>query len=194
MRLKNELISCVRDLYYAGFTTSISGNYSVKCNDWMWITPSGIPRYAMVSSDLAKVNIHTGKTIGKKKPSIEKGMHQKIYLACPDVRAVIHTHSPFTITISIASDFKHVIEEAKIVVGNPAVIPNEPSGSNELATMVARKFSVGARAVVVKNHGVIAVGANIHHARAIIESLEEWSKILVLGRVFGGVRDHLDDY
>jgi len=194
LRLKNELMSCVRDLYHAGLTTSVSGNHSVRCNDWMWITPSGIPRYSILSSDLAKVNIHTGKVIGKKKPSIETRMHRKIYLACPDIRAVIHTHSPYTIAVSISSDFKHVIEEAKIVVGNPAVIPNKPSGSDELAIMVASEFSAGARAVIVKNHGVIAAGASIHHARAIVESLEEWSKILTLSRVLGGARDILDDH
>jgi L-fuculose-phosphate aldolase len=171
----------------------VSGNHSVRFNDWMWITPSGIPRYSIVASDLTKVNIHTDRTIGKKKPSIETGMHRKIYLACPNVGAVVHTHSPFTIAVSISSGFKHVIEEAKIVVGDPAVIPNEPSGSNELAAMVAGKFGAGFRAVVVKNHGVIAVGTNIHHARAVVESLEEWSKILVLDRACGGVRDYLED-
>lgn len=185
-------MSCVKELYYAGLTTSVSGNHSVRCKDWIWITPSGIPRYSIVASDLVRVDIRTGRAIGKKKPSIETGMHRKIYCACPDIGAVIHTHSSFTIAVSISSDFKHAIEEAKIVVGNPSVIANRPSGSTELATIVAKEFSVGARAVIVKNHGVITAGANIHQARAIVESLEEWSKILTLGRIFGGVRDFLD--
>ena len=192
MGLKNELLSCVKDLYYFGLTTSVSGNHSVRCKDWMWITPSGIPRYSIVPSDLVNVNIRTGRAVGRRKPSIETGMHRKIYLACPDIRAVIHTHSPFTIAVSISSDFRQVIEEAKIVVGNPSVISNRPSGSNELATTVAKKFSLGARAVIVKNHGVITAGANIHQARAVAESLEEWSKILALSRLFGGVRDFLE--
>lgn len=107
---------------------------------------------------------------------------------------MIHTHSPYTIAVSISSDFKHVIEEAKIVVGNPSVIPNKPSGSDELAIMVASEFSAGARAVIVMNHGVITAAASIHQARAIVESLEEWSKILTLSRVLGGARDFLDDH
>ncbi|MGI0025143.1 MAG: class II aldolase/adducin family protein, partial [Nitrososphaera sp.] len=51
----------------------------------------------------------------------------------------------------------------------------------------------GARAVVVKNHGVIAGGEDMHHARAIAESLEEWAKILFVSRTFGGVKDILRD-
>jgi len=38
----------------------------------MWITPSGIPRYNLHEEDLVKVNLETGKTIGRLKPSIHK--------------------------------------------------------------------------------------------------------------------------
>jgi L-fuculose-phosphate aldolase len=159
----------------------------------MWITPSRIPRYSMQASDLVKVSIATGRWIGHKKPSVEVAMHRQVYLACPSVNAVIHTHSPYTIAVSISTDFKHVIEEAKIVVGKPAIIPNSPSGSTRLATAVSEAFSRGYRAVVVKNHGVIAAGQDLYEARAIVESLEEWAKIMTLTKIFGGAREFLDD-
>lgn len=147
----------------------------------------------MRASDLVKVSITTGRWIGHKKPSIEVAMHRQVYLACSTVNAVIHTHSPYTIAVSISADFKHVIEEAKIVVGKPAIIPNSPSGSARLATAVAGAVSRGYRAVVVKNHGVIAAGQDLHEARAIVESLEEWAKIITLTKIFGGAREVLDD-
>jgi len=31
--------------------------------------------------------------------------------------------------------------------------------------------------VIIKNHEVVAVGSDIHHARAVVEALEEWAKI-----------------
>jgi hypothetical protein len=41
--------------------------------------------------------------------------------------------SPYTLAAAISIDeFQHIIEEAKIVVGNPAIIANKPSGSLEL--------------------------------------------------------------
>jgi ribulose-5-phosphate 4-epimerase/fuculose-1-phosphate aldolase len=146
----------------------------------------------MQSGDLVKVDLTTGKAIGKIKPSIELEMHRSIYNTCPDINAIVHTHSPFTIGVSISSKFRHVIEEAKIVVGNPAVIVNRPSGSAELAMAVAEEFRKGLRVVVIKNHGVVAGGINIEHARAIVESLEEWAKILTVAQVFGGASDWLD--
>lgn len=174
-----------------GFTTSVSGNHSVRNGRSMWITPSGVPRYRMRPSDLVRVDLKTGRAAGRK-PSIELQMHRSIYAVRPDINAIVHTHSPFTIGVSISSKFRHVIEEAKKVVGEPAIVTNRPSGSIELAKGVSDEFKKGARVVVIKNHGVVAGGSDIHHARAIVESLEEWSKILTVAQAFGGAADWLD--
>ena len=183
----------MKSLYAMGLTTSISGNHSIRLkNRWMWLTPSGIPRYKMLASDLVKIDLRTGKASGRAKPSIELDMHRLIYNIRSDVNAIVHTHSPFTIGVSISANFRHVIEEAKIVVGEPAVITNRPSGSAELAKAVSLEFEKGSQVVIIKNHGVVAVGRNISHARAVAESLEEWAKILTVSKVFGGVLDWLD--
>ncbi|HEX2014835.1 MAG TPA: class II aldolase/adducin family protein [Nitrososphaera sp.] len=191
MDSRKELVDCVKSLYAMGLTTSVSGNHSIRTGGSMWITPSAVPRYMMRTGDLVKVNLKTGKPSGGN-PSIELEMHRGIYAARPDINAIVHTHSPFTIGISISSRFRHVIEEAKIVVGEPAVIMNRPSGSAELAKAVSDEFAKGSRVVVIKNHGVVAGGRDVHHARAIVESLEEWSKILTAAQVFGGASDWLN--
>lgn len=180
-------------MYSAGLTTSVSGNQSVRTGQDMWITPSGIPRYKMRASDLVRVAVGTGQVKGKGKPSREEGMHRRIYLESRGIRSIVHTHSPFTLAVASASEFIHIIEEAKIIVGKPTVIDNRPSGSSALADAVAAEFAAGARAVVVRNHGVIAGAENIHIARAIIEALEEWSKVLVLSNVLGGPKHLLRD-
>jgi L-fuculose-phosphate aldolase len=60
-------------------------------------------------------------------------MHVSIYDKLSKVNAIVHTHSPYTLAAAISIDeFQHIIEEAKIVVGNPAIIANKPSGSLEL--------------------------------------------------------------
>lgn len=196
MDRRQELVDCVKSLYARGLTTSVSGNHSVRMdgsnNRWMWITPSGVPRYKMRPADLVKVNLKTGKALGKIKPSIELEMHRSIYNVRPDINAIVHTHSPFTIGVSISSKFRHVIEEAKIVVGEPRIVANSPSGSTKLAEAVSDEFKKGARVVVIKNHGVVAGGSDIEHSRAIVESLEEWAKILTVARVFGGPSDWLE--
>jgi L-fuculose-phosphate aldolase len=192
MNSKLELIDCVRNLYSLGLNTAISGNHSIRNgNSWMWITPTGIPRYKLKTGDLVKVNLKTRKTIGRKQPSIEWEMHLNIYNSC-NANAIVHCHSPYTLGICISSKFQHVIEEAKIVVGNPTIIGNYSSGSKELALNVARCFqNKNTKAVIIKNHGIVTTGKDIHEARAIVESLEEWAKILTVSKIFGGPRDIL---
>lgn len=177
-----------------GFTSPVSGNHSIRIQNkkWMWITPSGVPRYNLQDKDLVKVHLETGNTVGRLKPSIEWYMHVSIYKKLGKVNAIVHTHSPYTlgIAISVLDRFQqHIIEEAKIVVGNPIIIPNKPSGSTELANIVSEAFGQGGgntRAVIIKNHGVVTVGSNIHQARAVVEALEEWAKILTISKIFGG--------
>jgi L-fuculose-phosphate aldolase len=79
-----------------------------------------------------------------------------------------------TLGISIASKFEEVIEEAKIIVGEPIIIENVPSGTVEYASSVSRCFKDSrVRAVIIKNHGVVAIGKNLDEARSVVESLEE---------------------
>jgi ribulose-5-phosphate 4-epimerase/fuculose-1-phosphate aldolase len=191
-----------------GLTSSVSGNHSIRIQGkkWMWITPSGIPRYNLQEKDLVKVHLETDRTVNrgnssngdstKLKPSIEWRMHASIYNKLSKVNAVVHTHSPYTLAIAISvNEFQHIIEEAKIVVGNPVIIPNKPSGSIELASIVSNAFFEGeegkkeeeqVRAVIIRNHGVVSIGNNIYQARAVIESLEEWAKIYTISKIFGG--------
>ena len=122
-------------------TTSISGNHSVRFrNNWMWISPSGFSRYKIQAKHLVKVHLRTGKAFGNIRPSIEFNLHRNIYNNRHDIIAIVHTHSPFTIDVSISSKFRHVIEEAQIVVGEPVIISNKPSGSNDLAESVSLAF------------------------------------------------------
>ena len=44
---------------------------------------------------------------------------------------------------------------------------------------------------MIENHGVVAIGKDIDQARAVVEALEEWSKILTIAEIFGGARDYL---
>jgi L-fuculose-phosphate aldolase len=175
-----------------GLTSSISGNHSIRYgNDMMLITPTGIPRYNLKASDLVRINLQTGDVYGNSKPTIEWQMHRDIYRKT-NSRAVVHTHSPFTLGVAISSNFRHVIEEAKFVVGNPVIIKHLPSGSAKLAQEVSSIFgSSKTKVVIIRNHGVVAVGGDIDEARAVVESLEEWSKILTVAKIFGGAKHHL---
>jgi L-fuculose-phosphate aldolase len=195
-----------------GHTSSVSGNQSIRIpgKKSMWITPSGVPRYNLKKKDLVKVGLENGTILGggggggskisdknssnRLKPSIEWRMHASIYNKLLKVNAIVHTHSPYTIAIAISvNDFQHIIEEAKIIVGNPILLSNSPSGSIDLADAVSKAFEEQkeARAVIIRNHEVVSIGNGVYQARAVIESLEEWAKILTISKIFDGPKNLL---
>jgi L-fuculose-phosphate aldolase len=189
----SSLVRCVHDMYQLGLTSSVSGNHSIRFrNNSMLITPSAVPRYNLKISHLVKVDLQNAIIYGRVKPSIEWQMHRRIYNSNSEVGAIVHTHSPFTLGVAISSGFRQVIEEAKLVVGRPSIIKNYPSGSIQLAREVAGIFGrTKSKAVIIRNHGVVAIGRNIDDARAVVESLEEWSKILTVSEIFGGPKYYL---
>jgi L-fuculose-phosphate aldolase len=156
-----------------GLTSSVSGNHSIriKGKKWMWITPSGIPRYILQEKDLVKVHLEANSTIShgtsrrskyKSKPSIEWRMHASIFNKRSKVNAVVHTHSPYTLAIAISvNEFQHIIEEAKIVVGS-LDLANAVSNA-----FVGEKDEEQVRAAIIRNHGVVSIGNNIYEARAV---------------------------
>jgi L-fuculose-phosphate aldolase len=195
-----------------GYTSSVSGNQSIRIpgKKSMWITPSGVPRYNLKKKDLVKVGLENGTILGggggggskisdknssnRLKPSIEWRMHASIYNKLLKVNAIVHTHSPYTIAIAISvNEFQHIIEEAKIIVGNPILLSNSPSGSIDLADAVSKAFEEQkeARAVIIRNHEVVSIGNGVYQARAVIESLEEWAKILTISKIFDGPKNLL---
>ncbi len=57
------------------------------------------------------------------------------------------------------------------------VVPFKFPGTTELAEKIGEAASKGARAIVMENHGVMCLGANLLEAEAIVELLESISII-----------------
>jgi L-ribulose-5-phosphate 4-epimerase len=78
-----------------------AGNVSVRLPDGnVAITPSAILYRKMVPDDIVIVDINGNLIEGDKKPSSEKALHTDIYKARPDVNAVVHAHSVYSIAFS----------------------------------------------------------------------------------------------
>jgi L-fuculose-phosphate aldolase len=106
--------------------------------------------------------------------SSETPLHIACYKVSPDIGAVIHVHPPYTIAASGKVAFLEDISyEFECILGKsvPVIDYIEP-GSQDLASAVAEKVTEGARAVMLKKHGSIAVGKNLEEAYIRILALE----------------------
>ncbi|MBN2641781.1 MAG: class II aldolase/adducin family protein [Victivallales bacterium] len=170
---REEIAYFMRRLYTQKLTTTSGGNLSIKNEDRIYITPSGLDK-ALITPEAIGVMTLDGEIIGSRfKPSIESTMHLNIYQARPDVGAIVHAHPATACTFS-ATDCHintRLTSEAYAILGEIAYAEYRLMGSHELAqeTALAVKSS---NCVIMRNHGALTTGKTILEAFDRLEVLE----------------------
>ncbi len=174
--LKQEIIRVSKTLYERSLITALGGNISARIPgaSEFWITPSQVFKGALKPDDLVKLNLDGEIVEGLLKPSIEWPMHAAVYKVRPDVSALVHAHNPMVLGLSLAGKkLKTTItDEAVLLLRRIEEVEFKFPGTKYLAEAVADAASRGARAIILKNHGVLGLGTNILEAEAIVELLE----------------------
>lgn len=169
-------------------TVGTWGNISIRDTETglIYIKPSGMPYESITPDDVVVMNSDKEIVWGKRKPSIEYGMHISIMNARPDVNVVIHTHpiysSVFAVTLQeipgISEDFVQIVGDK--VICSEYALPGTP----ELAANVAK--AIGERnAVLIPNHGTVCVGADVAGALKICHVVEKSAQIYILAKSVG---------
>lgn len=188
--LREKVISTSRTMLSRGLTIGASGNVSVRCEDGasFLITPSGMDYEAVVPDDIVEVSVDTGERTGARVPSIETGLHRGIYLARPDVGAIVHVHSPLAAGLAAARKPLPVIADmcALGFGGQVEVAEYGTSGSPELAANVVKALG-GRSAVLMANHGSLGVGRDLGQALFICDLLEKMCLTYYCAILAGGV-------
>jgi len=175
-QLKNDICKVMKNLFSRGLVSALGGNVSARLpgSAEAWITPSGIFKGELNPEDLVKVDLDGNVLDGFLRPSIEWPLHTAIYKVRPDVNAVVHAHNPFTLGLALAGvGLKPITVEAVMVLRKVETVPFAFPGTKDLAELVREKAEAGARAIILQNHGIVAMGANLYEAEAIAETLEE---------------------
>lgn len=178
--LRKKLIETAQKAQKLGLVPLTFGNFSLrdKKSGLILITPSGINYDELLPSDIVVVNTAGDIIEGKRKPSIEKIMHCKIYEKRPDVYGIVHTHSTFaTVWASAKNELPVIVAELAGLVGEKVkVAPYEPMGTQELADVVTGTISTD-YAVLLANHGLLTVGPDLTTAFTNAVIVEEGAKI-----------------
>src|SRR5271157_472046 len=98
---RKALLKCVLRLYQKGLVQLNSGNVSARVSDeHLVITPTGRSYEDMSEEDLVIIDLKGSAVEGIYKPSSETPMHTTVYKNIPDVKAIVHTHSPFAMAFA----------------------------------------------------------------------------------------------
>ncbi|ABB15549.1 class II aldolase/adducin family protein [Carboxydothermus hydrogenoformans] len=185
---REELLAAAREVVLEGLVVSPWGNLSLRISDDSFlITPSGVDYKTMDSEDLVEIGLDGNIKQGKLKPSSEYQLHLEIYKARRDIRAIVHTHSPYASAFAVARKrLPAVIEDlAQIVGGDVEVAKYALPGTGVLARnavlALGNKF-----AVLLANHGVVGVGRNMEEALRVVRVVEKGAKVFLLSTIIGG--------
>lgn len=200
LKEKKKIIKACRLLYEKDLIAGADGNVTLKVSmdGPILATPSGIHKGLVSEEDLVAVDLDGKKIDGKRIPTSELPMHLAIYEADSSAMAVVHTHPPWTLALSLAGyPFSpHSLMEAKILLGEVKILPYRTPGSAELAMLVAKSLSFGP-AQILAHHGTVTRAPSLERALELMECLEHTSKTMalsfLLGHVFGSVPKPLQE-
>jgi L-fuculose-phosphate aldolase len=188
--LRKEIVAYGRKMVSTNLTTGSGGNISaLDADGHVAITPSGIEYFDLTAEQIV-VTDRGGRALGKGlAPSSELGFHLALYDQRPDIRAVVHTHSVYATTFAC---LREEIPAVHYLVGycgqRVRVAPYATFGTPALAAAITATID-GDQAVLLANHGLVAVGPTLARAFAVAEEIELVARLYYQTRAIG--RPHI---
>ena len=184
---RQQIVEYGRKMVQSGLTTGSGGNLSILSapDNLIAISPSGIDYNDVTVADVVVVD-RSGKVVdGERKPSSELGFHLALYAARPEVEAVVHTHSVYATTLACLHWELPAVHYLVAFSGDKVPLaPYATFGSPELADNIIE--SIGSyNAVLLANHGLVAVAADMKNCFNVAEEIELVSRIYYQTKTVG---------
>ncbi|NLT12856.1 MAG: class II aldolase/adducin family protein [Clostridiales bacterium] len=175
---KLEIIAVAQEIKRIGLVQLTGGNVSVRMkNGDIVVTPSGMPYETMTPDQVLVLNKEGEVIEGTLRPSVDAIALKYIYDHCPDVSAIIHTHQPYATAAGLVGDEMPACctTLCNVCLGSVPVAPYSAAASEDMGIQTV-EYIGDKRAVILKHHGVIAVGPTLHDAECSVVYLEDAAK------------------
>jgi L-fuculose-phosphate aldolase len=187
-RLRTALCRIGALCYQKGYIVGADGNLSARLRDGtVLVTPAGAMKGFLEPQHLAHVDLD-GRVLDQgPRPSTEIAIHLVSYRERADVEAVIHTHPPHAVALSIAGvDLQlPVIPEVIVTIGGTPTTAYATPGTHELPDSI-REVVRCSDSLIMKNHGAVTLGTNLMDAFKKLDMVEHTAKILWLVHALKG--------
>lgn len=177
---KQDVLRTAKKAYEEKLMAGTSGNMSVydSENKWIIITPSSYDYSIMEEKDIVVIDMDGNVIEGIHRPSSEWKMHAELYKNIPEVKAIVHTHSPYATCFAVNHQEIPVIliEMIPFIKGSLEVSPYAEQGTAQVG-LNAVPILKRKNACLMANHGVVAVGTDIDKAYINSVYVEDTAKI-----------------
>lgn len=148
-----------------------------------WVSPTGACADTLSADDLIHCNLKGSLPGGA---SLDAALHQAIYRQNPSARAVLHSHNPYTIALTLdGNDFTPADFEGYYYFGTVSVIDISFERYVEEAPEKIASLLTKNRIAIVRGHGVYSSAETINLAYKWLCSLELSAKTAYLARTAG---------
>jgi L-fuculose-phosphate aldolase len=178
---RDAAVAAVRKLDALGMNRGSTGNLSLRvlhdgC-EGMLITPTGMGADDLRPQDMVWRG-WDGTLVGDWQPSSEWHFHQAIYLARPDLHAIVHTHSTHAAALACLRRPLPSFHYMVAVAGGHDVplVPYHLFGTEDLSKAVACAFA-DRDACLMANHGLVAAGATLAQAMKVLQEIESLCEV-----------------
>ena len=185
--LRDLLVELGASLFARGYSVGSAGNISVRLEDGYLMTPTNSSLGRLDATQISKLDAGWNH-VGGDKPSKEVFMHRAVLTARPEAGAVVHLHSTHATAISCLASPG---DEAPIPPLTPYFVmrvgrslpivryyrPGDPAMEGEI-----HAAALGARAMLLANHGPVVSGRSLVDAVYAAEELEEAARLALMLR------------
>ena len=154
---RREIVLTGQKLYERGYVVATDGNISTRLQDGRLIlTPTGKCKGELKTGDLIILN---SEDEYESTPGLtsETPMHLEVYHRRRDVEAVIHSHPPYTVALSLAGiDMTgNLLPELILTLGEvptaPFAAPCTPEGAEAISGLIENH-----NAIILYRHGAVS--------------------------------------
>src|SRR5687767_5655256 len=188
-QIRQDIVEVGRRLWTRGFVASNDGNISVRLpGGRLLMTPTGVSK-GFMSPDMMVITDLDGRLLAgdpARKASSEILMHLVAYRHRPDVNAVVHAHPPLATGFAVAGIplDRAVLAEVVTTLGSIPIAEYGTPSTPELPASV-EPFVRTHDALLLANHGALALGKDVFAAYYKMETIEHFAKISLVTRQLG---------
>ncbi len=190
--LRQEVADACRVLATEGYTDLTLGHVSARVpgRDAILVKRKGLALEEVRAEDVVMVDLD-GRHLedGDTDLHLETALHTEVYRARPDVGAVVHGHPPYATALAATGARLEMLTHDAVLFA-PDGLPRYEA-SPDLVTSSAEGAAVAvalgaSRAVLMRNHGVLVVGATVPWASVTAATLERAARIQSIAGTMGG--------
>ena len=179
-KLRQDLIDTARKMEQYNLIRMSGGNVALRVEDMILVTPTAMAYDTMIPEDIVVVDCEGRVIEGKRKPTSDLKAILYILNHMPEVNAVIHTHQPKAVALSLITDKLPLISTTMVdeVKDEVNVAPFTISSDEGMGIQTV-EYATRALCVILKNHGIMAFGKDLEQALSAAIYLEESCEVYI---------------